>query len=82
MIGFKINAWGRLMWFGNLRLLVGAPTNAERFDAFSKIFVSALAVAFVAAAFSDIDLLQAIPERVTVAVGGIVGFLLGAAKFA
>lgn len=73
--------WGRFMWFGNLAILAKGPTFTERFEAFSKITVSALAVAFVAAAFSDVDVLSQLPEKVTVAIGGLIGFIVGAFKF-
>lgn len=82
MSGIDDYEWGKIMWFGNLKLLYNAPSFSEKFDAFSKIIVSVLAVAFVAAAFSDIDILSRFPEHVTVALGGLLGFVIGAAKFA
>ena len=70
---------GMDMWFGNLRLIFFAETHEERLDALGKIIVSIVAFAFVAAAFSDV---WSFPEKWTVATGGLLGFLVGAAKLA
>jgi hypothetical protein len=75
-----IRAGGIIMWFGNLRLIFAAPTFSEKVEAFGKVAVSVIALAFIAAAFSDV--IPEVPEAYTVATGGTLGLLIGGAKFA
>lgn len=65
--------------FKNMKDALCAPKRRDRHAAWGKMLISAAAVAFVAAAFSDV--VPAVPEEITTLAGGCVGLLIGCAKF-
>ncbi|MEM6676544.1 MAG: hypothetical protein AAF675_01600 [Pseudomonadota bacterium] len=66
--------------FHNFKALLRGATFEIKLKAAGNIITSALAVAFIAAAFSDY--IPALPDEITALAGGTVGALIGGAKIA